>query len=110
MINSQQKAKLLANWTPKAQALGVKAEVRLFDPLSSWQCYLLAINPQNDDEVLCLIKPDNYDPCEIISWSLFDIAQCYNAEGEPPQVDNEFRPREAAYLFKKLNENIYEPR
>jgi hypothetical protein len=106
MINSKQKEKLKASWGEKASSLSCLAEVRIYDPLSPWECYIYAMNPENEDQICCLIKGFFVETCE---WSLSELANRFNVEGEAPVIDKEYRPRRAAELFKKLNETeIYE--
>jgi hypothetical protein len=79
------------------------AEVRVYDPLSSWECYIYALNPQDEDEICCIIKGFFV---EVTTWKLSEIQQRFNSEGEHVVVDNEFRPRRAAELFKILSRGL----
>ncbi len=106
MLNQNQLDKLKANWGARAEALACFAEVRLFDECSPWQCYLLAMNPDNEDEVFCIISPDLKTQPEATFWSIQDIFSLFNNQGEGVQVDYDYRPRRAAELFKKLSELI----
>lgn len=110
MFNETQIEKLKSNWGARAEALACYAEVRLFDPSSAWQCYLLAMNPDNTDEVNCMISANSKVSPEISNWSLQEIFSLYNSEGEGVKIDEDYRPRRAAELFKKLSELIiYDP-
>ena len=103
MLNNKQIERLKANWGDKARSMACLAEVRVYDPLSPWECYIYAVNPENEDEICCLIKGFFVEATE---WSLSELASRFNAEGEPLCIDMEYRPRQTAYLFKKLNGNV----
>ena len=83
------------------------AEVRVYDPMSSWECYIYALNPEDEDEICCIIKGFFV---EVTTWKLSELFQRFNVEGECPVVDYEYRPRRACDLFKILSENIYDAR
>lgn len=101
MITVKQRIALLANWGEPAENLNCNAEVRLYDPLSKWECFLIAMDPFEQDSVYAIVNSAN----EIAAlWSLTYLMQCYNAEGEHPLVDKEFRPRNAGLLLKQLME------
>lgn len=100
-ITPKQKEKLLANWGEKANSMACLAEVRVYDPLSSWECYIYALNPDGEDEIACLIKGFFVEVCD---WKLSELAERFNAEGEPLEIDHEYRPRMTAEIFKRLNE------
>lgn len=106
MLNHNQKQKLIQNWGDKAESMACRAEVRLYDPKSAWECYLYAMNPENDDEVMCITKYFLNDCALTEHNSLKWLEGCFNEYGEPPQIDTEYRPRRAAELFKRLNEGI----
>lgn len=100
MLTKTQKEKLKANWGEKAEGLGCKAEVRVYDPLSSWECFIYAMNPQDEDMISCLI---NGFTLEIIEeWSMSQLTKLYNREGEHPIVDTEFRPKSVYQIFKQF--------
>jgi hypothetical protein len=101
MISHSQREKLKASWGEKASSMACMAEVRVYDPLSPWECYIYALNPEDEDEICCIIKGFFVEVCE---WRLSELASRFNANGEPVQVDNEYRPRRAAELFKILNQ------
>ncbi len=102
MISSEIKELLKLNWGAKAEAMNCYAEVKFMDDLSVWACYIFAMNPDNEDEICCLIKTGFI--IESVRWSLQEIYKCYNSEGEPPKIDKEFRRMRVAELFKKLSE------
>ncbi len=101
MLSNQQKDKLKSSWGDKATSMSCMAEVRIYDPLSAWECYIYAMNPEDEDEISCII---NGFTIEAIEWRLNELYERYNVEGEPVQLDQEYRPRRAAELFKILHE------
>lgn len=101
MLSHNQKEKLKASWGEKASSMACMAEVRVFDPLSPWECYIYALDPEDEDTICCIIKGFFVEVCE---WRLSEVASRFNANGEPVQVDTEYRPRRAAELFKILNQ------
>ncbi len=103
MLNHKQKQNLLNNWGEKANSLQCKAEVKIYDPLSGWECYIYALNPEDEDEIACIIKGFFVEICD---WRLSEISTHFNAEGEQPIVDTEYRPRLVCELIKILNEGI----
>ncbi len=94
--------KLKNNWGDKANSMDCMVEVRVYDPLSSWECYIFAMNPDNEDEISCIIKGFFVEIVE--AWSVKEIMSRFNSEGESLQIDYEYRPRKAAELFKTLCE------
>jgi len=82
--------------------------VRVYDPLSSWECYIYSLNPEDDDEVDCIVKVSDKQPASIERWFLTNIKSLFNSHGEHVEVDKEFRPRKADELFKILNKDYYE--
>lgn len=101
MLNTNQLEKLKANWGDKANSLDCLAEVRVYDPLSSYECFIYALNPEDNDEIQCII---NGFGVAMERWSLKDLFSSFNGEGDPLQVDHEYRPRNAQVLFKILQE------
>lgn len=75
------------------------AEVRVFDPLSPWECYIFALNPADDDEIACIIRGFGV---EVTTWSLNKMELLFNIQGEAPQIDSEYRPRQAREVYKQL--------
>ncbi len=93
------KQRLKANWGDKATALACYAEVRYYDPLSCWECFLLALEPTDEDTMYCIIKGDNVEVCE---YSLKKLYSLFNAEGVSPRYDVYFRRQRADVLLRKL--------
>lgn len=104
MINASQREKLKASWGEKAESMQCYAEVRVFDLSSAWECYIYALNPEDDDEVRCIVKVSRHAEACAIPWHLKDILSLYTQSGEGVEVDKEYRPMRTAELFKKLNE------
>lgn len=100
MLKQATKNKLIKNWGEQADAMNCFTEVKFIDPLSNWACYIYALNPDNQDDIACLIHTDEVDICD---WSLKELYSSYNSEGEHPEIDTEFRPVLTSYLFKKLS-------
>lgn len=100
-MNQKVKENLLNNWGERAESMACFAECRYFDAESGWACYLLALNPQDQDEIVCII--DGFFP-EFCHWSLKELYSKYNCDGEYVIYDIIFRRQRAAELFKQLNE------
>lgn len=98
-MNKQILSQLMSNWGDKAECMACFAEARFYDPLSGWACYLLAVNPADEDEIVCII--DGYY-VELCHWSLKEVCGKYNFNGEYVIFDTAFRRQRAAELFKKL--------
>lgn len=99
MISASQKEKLKASWGEKADCLATVAELRVFDPLSPWECFIYAMNPEDEDEIACILHGFTVEVCH---WRLSELASHFNAEGESPIVDREFRPRKAETILRML--------
>ena len=102
MLNPLQRKQLIENWGEKAESLDCKAFVRFFDKQSHWQCYVFALNPENFDEILCIIQAGKRGEATVTDWSLKEISLAYNSEGEAPRIDKEYRPIYVQELLKKL--------
>lgn len=106
MLNDKQKQNLIHNWGEKADALACLSEVRVYDPASTWECYIYALNPEDEDECDCIVKVSSKQRATIERWFLTNISSLFNSEGEGVQIDEDYKPRMACELMKKLNENI----
>ena len=98
MLNNQQKEKLKNNWA-NADSMECMAEVRVYDPLSFWECYIYAMNPEDEDIIACIIKGFTLEVCV---WSMSELEKNFNRDGEFLEVDIEYRPRRALDVFKRL--------
>lgn len=92
--------RLKANWGESADSLNCFAEAKLYDPLSSWACYLLALD-ESELNVYCIIYTNTIG-IEICTMLLQDLYNMYNREGEQPILDPEFRPLRAIELIRRL--------
>ena len=101
MIHHVQKEKLKNNWGDKANSMACFVETRVYDPLSSWECYIYALNPIDEDQILCII---NGLTVEVTDWTMKELFALFNEHGDPPRVDVEFKPRRASEIFKQLND------
>ncbi len=101
MLNYNQKQKLMSNWGEKANSMSCNVELKVYDPLSSWECFVYALNPEDEDEICCIIRGFGVEVC---LWSLTELSERYNVEGEYAEVDYEYRPRKASEVFKILNQ------
>lgn len=105
-IDAKTASKLKNNWGDKADSLACMAEMRVYDPLSNWQCYIYAVNPENEDEIMCLISGGkNIEPMTT-AWTMHELNLLYNSHGEGAEIDTEYRPRRTAELFKLLNQGF----
>jgi hypothetical protein len=104
MISEKIKQALLSNWGAKADAMDCYAEVKFIDPITHWACYIYAMNPDNDDDIACLVYDDIANRVEVCDWSMNELLNTYNREGEYPQIDHGYIRMKASELLKKLNE------
>lgn len=103
MIPEKVREALKLNWGEKADSLNCYAEVKFIDTLTPWACYIFALNPQDEDEIACIVH-GGYRHSDIYNWSMKDLILTYNRNGEYPVIDTEYRRMKASELFKKLNE------
>jgi len=101
-MNDEIKEKLKQNWGEKAECMNCYAEIKYIDESSTWACYVFALNPDDNDEICCLIHARHI--IEAVRWSLRDLHESIDSYGENPKVDKEYRRMRVAPLFKKLNE------
>lgn len=99
MLSESVKQTLLSNWGSNAEAMNCYAEVKFIDTETDWACYVFGLNPDDMDEIACLIDGYSVEAC---NWSLKELYQRYNTSGEYPILDPEFRRIRAAELFKRL--------
>ncbi len=95
--------KLTANWGAMCDSLSCNAEAKLYDPNGIWECYMLAINPQDDDETRAIIV-DEDNSLYVETISLSHLLSKWNGEGEFMELDTSFVPRLASELYKVLKE------
>jgi len=89
---------LLNNWDT-AESLNCNAILRYYDPNSYWQCFILAVNPQDEDEMYCIIASVEVDSQV---WRFSEMNRLFNSDGESPSLDLTFRPIRADVLLKQL--------
>ncbi len=99
-IHYKIKELLKKNWGEKATTLNCFAEVKLIDPISSWACYIFAMN-ESEEMIHCLLYSDAIG-VEIYTQCMQDIQSMYNEEGENPIIDQEFRRTRVTELLKRL--------
>ena len=99
MITYDQREKLKKNWGEKADSLQCKAEVRLYDDQSTWECFIYAMNPQDEDDVKLILKGFTVEICD---GSMDALRSMFNANGEPLKRDYHYIPRMADTIYRKL--------
>ena len=99
MLTQIQKEKLKASWGEKADCLAATAELRVYDPLSCWECYIFAMNPEDQDEIACILHGFTVEVC---NWRLSELSNHFNEEGERPVFDRQYRPRKAETILRIL--------
>jgi hypothetical protein len=106
MINLSPKIidRLKSNWGDRMHAMACYAEARIMEPRNRWAVYLLAMNPQDEDEIFMLTDQWKAEMPEI--GSLQALGETFNDEGEYPLIDCEYRPVWASELFKRLGGNL----
>lgn len=102
MLSPKLKEALKKNWGEKANTLNCFAEVKLIDPLSSWCCYIFAMD-QNEEMIQCVLYSDAIG-VEVYTQCIYDIYSMYNEEGEHPVIDTEYRRIRVTELLRKLSE------
>jgi len=90
---------LKKQWGDIADSLDCYAEVKFIDPQSSWACYVYAMNPENEDEIMCLIVGRVIETCQ---WTLTELFREYNSHGEHPVIDTDYRRIKLRSIFKRL--------
>lgn len=98
--------RLKRSWGSIAESMQCYAELRYYDPVSTWECYVYAVDPSDEDTCLCIIKVHKNDHAVLDEWSLNAIRALYNEQGEGVCLDMEYRPMRACELFKRLNEGL----
>lgn len=100
MLSLRDKEALKKNWGERADTLNCYAEVKLIDPLSSWCCYIFAMD-DSEEMIHCLLYSDAMG-VEIYTQSMYDIQSMYNEEGEHPRIDKEYRRTRVTELLRRL--------
>lgn len=102
-MNERLKKALMDNWGDKANAMQCYAEVKFINPSTSWACYVYALDPADGDTIMCLVI--NF-PGFLCEWSLKELLETYDIEGERVIEDPEFRRIRVSELFKRLSGGI----
>lgn len=100
MLSQKHKEALKKNWGEKASTLNCFAEVKLIDPLSSWCCYLFAMD-SSEEMVQCLLYSDAIG-VEIYTQCIYDIHSMYNEHGEHPVIDLEYRKMRVTEILRRF--------
>lgn len=100
MLDQQIKEVLKKNWGEKANTLNCFAEVKLIDRLSSWCCYIFAMD--NDEELIHCLLYSHGIGVEIYTQCIQDIYSMYNEHGESPVVDKEYRRTRVTEILRRL--------
>jgi hypothetical protein len=100
VIPKHVKEALKATWGDKASTLQCYAEVKIIDPLSSWACYIFAMS-EDEKEVQCLVYTHGIG-AQILTLDFCDLFLMYNAHGENPVIDTEYRRTLVTELLKRF--------
>lgn len=101
MIPDLIKQHLKSSWGDQASALDCYAWVKFTDSEGLWDCYIFSMNPENEDEIMCII--DSVD-LEITDWTMTELVLSYQHMGQEPLIDTEFRRQRVNELYKRLRE------
>lgn len=85
------------NWEDLKIVTARNAELRVYDTCSKWECYILAQNPFEEDEIICIINADSLELCR---WRWSSIHSMFNEHGETPKIDRHFRPCTVDQIIK----------
>ena len=100
-LSEKQKKALINNWGDRAESLACNAIVRLYDPLSKWECYLYAMNPQDENDVLVILR-NGLGVCVLNeTWTMNELDALFNEHGEGIGVDESYRPRSIESILKR---------
>lgn len=100
-INYEQKQKLMKNWD-FSDSLQCNAEIRLYDPMSSFQCYIIAMYHEDEDTIYCIIQTNKCSPPIATLYTVLQLDEMYNEHGEGLEIDVEYRPRRAQEILTQL--------
>jgi hypothetical protein len=100
-ISYQQKQKLMKNWD-NAHGLQCNAELRVYDPISSFQCYIIGMYDEDEDTIYCIIQTNKCDNPKTTLYTISQLEEMYNEHGEGLEVDIEYRPRQASEILTQL--------
>lgn len=103
MIPETTKQRLRDNWGEKADAMECYCEIKFMSENPRWECYIYALDPDNNDSIACIIPEGSQLLWE---WSLKELNQAYDRQGENFWIDEEFRRIKASTLYRKLQGRI----
>lgn len=103
MINETLMHKLNLNWGIPAECLNCMVEARIYDPESCWECFLIAINPYNNIECKVILV-NELRQVLLQDMELPDILGRWNVNGDFMELDAQWVPRNANWVFKILKE------
>jgi hypothetical protein len=95
---TENRSNLIDNWENRETLEGI-IPLRVFDPRSEWECYIIAQDPDDEDCVYCMICDSSVELQEI---NINDLMNQTNHRGDHLEVDPYFRPVKASSLFRKL--------
>lgn len=101
MLTEEIKDSLKANWGDKANAMSCYTEAKFILGDDTWYCYVYAIDPIDGDTIACILPYVG-----AIEWSLKELYNTYDPEGEYVKLDPEFRRAITSELYKKLREGL----
>lgn len=96
MINKQL---LWKNWELRETPYDCMAEIRLYDPTRDWEVYLIALDPEDDEQ--CIILVHEEDGWKCVETALWGFESLVN-NTETTKVDLDWRPRLVRELMKVL--------
>lgn len=92
--------RLRANWGPRSEAMACFAEIKFIDHSSGWAWYILAVNPEDDNTINCIM--DEGGNVNICTLTLSELELFYDCNGNAPEIDTEYRRIKADVLYRKL--------
>ena len=98
MMNETLKGALLQNWE-HAHELNTFVEARVYDQASICEWYLIAMNPDNNDEIAAIVCKDTI---ELEMININDLLTTLNSEGLPLVWDEHFRRDKGLKIWSRL--------
>jgi hypothetical protein len=93
--------KLQSQWGESSSAMSAYCLCRVFERNNRHEFFIYAQDPMENDKLLSIERSGMFlVPDSLISkWELEHL---YDLEGEPFEIDPDFRPMRADLLYKKL--------
>lgn len=101
MIPQKTLDKLELNWGDVAEGMACKCELRIFDPTSSRELYVYAIN--QDDDLFKAVYADS-KTVDNIQEQFHELVMYLREMPDAFQIDNYYVPRNINEVYKKLKE------